>query len=55
MIFVFNIIFSMEKVLNISLGDIPATTSTSRMESFGTLLGGFQPLALADTGWWLYC
>ena len=33
-----------------SFRDIPTTTATSGMEPFQILLGGFQPLTLADRG-----
>ena len=50
MIFIFNIIFQIEKILDLSFGDILTTTATSGMEPFRILFDGFQPLALTDRG-----
>ena len=51
MIFIFNIIFKIEQISNITFGEIHATPVASGMDPFGILPDGFQPLALHNTSW----
>ena len=46
MTFIFNIIFQIEKILNMSFENVPTTIVTSGMEPFWILLDGSQPLVL---------
>ena len=53
MIFIFDIMFWIVEILNITFGGMLTTPAETGMEPFGILLDNFQQLALINTSWLL--